>query len=167
MSIDTKGIDTEGIATKRVNIGDEKEPEYTQHLKIRDIGLDNEGCYAIEVNLEAIHLSYAKLAHGGMIFTLLDAALGRTVMSHIPQGMQCPTVEMKINYFRPASSGKLTAKGKIINLSKTLCYAEGEVINEAGKLIARATGTFFIKPIENEGKSADNKNSEKNAQQLL
>ncbi len=121
--------------------------EYTRHLKIRDIGLDAEGCYLIDVDLEAIHLSRAGLVHGGMIFSLLDAALGRTVMSHVGQGFSCPTVEMKINYFRPAAAGKLIAKGRVINKSKQLCYAEGEVVNEEGKLIARSTGTFFIKTL--------------------
>lgn len=121
--------------------------EYTNYLKIKDIGLDEEGCYSVEVDLEDIHLSRVGLVHGGMIFTMLDATIGRAVINHLGEGYSCPTVEMKINYFRPAASGKLIGKGRIINQSKQLCYAEGEVLNEDGKLIARSTGTFFIKAV--------------------
>lgn len=125
----------------------DQEIEYTSHLKIKDIGTDDEGCYITEVDLEPIHMSRANLVHGGMVFTLLDCTLGRAVYSQLPEKHTSPTVEMKINYFRPAASGKLTCKGRIVNKSKQLCYAEGEVTNEEGKLIARATGTFFIKPL--------------------
>lgn len=121
--------------------------EYTSYLKIRDIGLDEFACYHIEVDLEDIHLSRAGLVHGGMIFTLLDAALGRAVKNQVEEGYTCPTIEMKINYFRPAAAGRLIAKGRIINKSKQLIYAEGEVLNEQGKLIARSTGTFFVKAL--------------------
>lgn len=125
----------------------DQEIEYTKHLKIKDIGVDNDGCYLTEVELDPIHMSRANLVHGGMVFTLLDCTLGRAVHSQIPVKHTSPTIEMKINYFRPAASGKLTCKGWIVNKGKQLCYAEGEVTNEEGKLIARATGTFFIKPL--------------------
>ena len=78
---------------------------------------------------------------------MLDAALGRAVIHKLQKGYSSPTIEMKINYFRPAATGELIARGRIINQSKRLCYAEGEVNNGQGKLIARATGTFFIKQL--------------------
>jgi acyl-CoA thioesterase len=122
--------------------------EYTRHLDIADIGPQDNGDYCLKVDLQAIHLSRAGLVHGGLIFTMLDAALGRAVIHKLQKGYASPTIEMKINYFRPAAAGVLIARGRIINQSKRLCYAEGEVNNEAGKLIARATGTFFIKQCE-------------------
>lgn len=119
--------------------------EYTAYLKIRDIGLQSNGDYRLEVDLETIHLSRAGLVHGGMVFTLLDAAMGRAIRAQIPPEYNNPTIELKINYFRPAASGRLTCHGRVVNRSKQICYAEGEVTNEEGKLIARATGTFFCK----------------------
>ena len=121
--------------------------EYTRHLDIVDIGPQDNGDYCLKVDLHAIHLSRAGLVHGGLIFTMLDAALGRAVIHKLQKGYSSPTIEMKINYFRPAATGELIARGRIINQSKRLCYAEGEVNNGQGKLIARATGTFFIKQL--------------------
>ena len=123
------------------------ETEYTKHLKIQDKGLTEEGFYRTEEELEAIHLSRVNLVHGGMVFSMLDATMGRAVFEQLPKTHGAPTIEMKINYFRPQQSGKLICEGKVINKSKQLCYAEGEVRNEEGKLIAKATGTFFIKPM--------------------
>lgn len=124
-----------------------QENEYTQHLDIIDLGPQGNGDYCLEVTLQSMHLSRAKLVHGGMVFSMLDAAMGRAVMRTLEPGFASPTVEMKINYFRPADSGKLHARGRVVNRSKQLCYAEGEVSNDAGKLVARATATFFIKQL--------------------
>lgn len=121
-------------------------PEYTRYLKIDDLGLDEQNRYCLRVALEDIHLSRARQVHGGMLFTLLDAAMGRAAMSHAGADYFCPTVEMKINYFRPAASGVLRAQARVVNASRQLLYAEGDILGERDQLIARATGTFFIKP---------------------
>jgi uncharacterized protein (TIGR00369 family) len=59
-------------------------------------------------------------------------------------GRGCATVELKINYFRPVQSGRITARGRKLELTRSLAYAEGEVLNEDGKVLARASGTFFL-----------------------
>lgn len=124
-----------------------QEMGYTEYLKFKDIGLDQKGNYLLELELEPIHLSRANLAHGGLVFSLLDSALGRAVLCEVPNGYASPTLEMKINYFRPVASGKITAKGRIVNSSRQTRYAEGEVTDESGRLIACASGTFFIKAL--------------------
>jgi len=53
-------------------------------------------------------------------------------------------VELKINYFRPVQHGRLRAEGRLVNRTRRLAYAEGEVRGPEGKLLARATGTFFL-----------------------
>ena len=66
-------------------------------------------------------------------------------MAHFDQRCFCPTIELKINYFRPVAAGELHAWGQVINSSRHLCYVEGEVNGDDNKLIARANGTFFVK----------------------
>ena len=128
--------------------------EYTRYLQIEDDGIQDDGRYLLHTRLSDIHLSRAGLVHGGMIFSMLDAAMGRAAMAHFENRCFCPTIELKINYFRPVATGKLLAWGEVINSSRRLCYLEGEVHSDAGKLIARATGTFFVKP-RNETESPD------------
>ena len=89
-------------------------------------------------------MSRANRVHGGVLFTLLDSVLGRAILSELPEGRGCATVEIKINYFRPIQSGRVVARGWKRELTRSLGYAEGEVVNEAGKVLARASGTFFL-----------------------
>ncbi len=121
----------------------EEEVEYTRYLGIEDLG-PRDGGYELEVEMAPIHRSRAGLAHGGLLFTLLDAAIGRAIMHELPKGVGSPTVEMKINYFRTVQRGRLRARGEVVRRGKRLVYAEGEIRDEAGKLVARATGTFFL-----------------------
>lgn len=119
------------------------ETEFTKQLGIEDIG-PVDGGWELKVELRPIHLSRARRVHGGFLFTLLDAAIGRAIMHELPPDKGCPTVEMKINYFRPCQYGVLKARGEVVRMGRNLCYAEGEIRNEEGKLVARSTGTFFL-----------------------
>jgi uncharacterized protein (TIGR00369 family) len=119
------------------------EHEFTQALGFRTVGMQD-GAFVIELALEPRHLSRAERVHGGVLFSLLDTALGRAVIHELPLGRGCATVEIKINYFRPVQHGIVRAAGRCVQKTRSLAYAEGDVVNEEGKLLARATGTFFL-----------------------
>lgn len=118
-------------------------PEFANDMGIRFLG-EVDGAQVLQLDLEPKHMSRANRAHGGVLFTLLDSALGRAVLQHLPAGRGCATVEIKVNYFRPVQTGRITAKGWMRELTKSLGYAEGEVLNEEGKTLAKASGTFFL-----------------------
>jgi len=117
--------------------------EFTDYLGVRTLGMVD-GAFRLELDLEPRHMSRAERAHGGVLFALLDTALGRAVIETLPPGRGCATVELKINYFRPVQSGTIRAAGRCVQKTKSLAYAEGDVVNAEGKLLARATGTFFV-----------------------
>jgi uncharacterized protein (TIGR00369 family) len=119
------------------------EVEFTEYLGFRTLGVQG-GAFVIELDLEARHMSRAARAHGGVLFSLLDTALGRAVIDELPPGRGCATVELKINYFRPVQTGTIRAAGRCVQRTKSLAYAEGDITNAEGKLLARATGTFFL-----------------------
>jgi uncharacterized protein (TIGR00369 family) len=117
--------------------------EFTQYLGIESIGMVD-GAFTLELRLEARHLSMAERAHGGVLFSMLDTALGRAVIAELPPGRGCATVELKINYFRPVQHGTIRARGRCVQRTRSLAYAEGEIVDGEGKILARATGTFFL-----------------------
>jgi len=117
--------------------------EFTESIGMQTLGMDGDA-FAIELDLEPRHMSRAERAHGGVLFTLLDTALGRAVLSRLPEGRGCATVEIKINYFRPIQRGRISARARCQQLTKSLGYAEGEITSEEGKVLARASGTFFL-----------------------
>lgn len=117
--------------------------EFTEYLGFRTLGMQD-GAFVIELELERRHMSRAERVHGGVLFSLLDTALGRAVIEELPPGRGCATVELKINYFRPVQFGTVRASGRCVQKTKSLAYAEGDVVNDEGKLLARATATFFL-----------------------
>ncbi|MDP6979215.1 MAG: PaaI family thioesterase [Myxococcota bacterium] len=118
-------------------------PEFMNDMGMRS-GAVVDGESMLELELAPGHMSRADRAHGGVLFSMLDSALGRAVLSHLPEGRGCATVEMKINYFRPVQHGTIIARGRMKEMTKSLAYAEGEITNDEGKVLARASGTFFL-----------------------
>jgi len=91
------------------------------------------------------HLNSWRVAHGGVIMTLLDVAMAhaaRSVNRHLSDlGPGVVTVEMKTSFMRPGE-GELRAVGKLLHRSTTMAFCEGSVFAADAKLCAHATGTF-------------------------
>lgn len=117
--------------------------EFTEQLGFEYRGM-RDGEYVIELELRPDHMSRAQRAHGGLLFTLLDTCLGRSILEELPEGRGCATVEIKINYFRPVQTGRIQARGRMREMTRRLAYAEGEILDEGGKRLACASGTFFL-----------------------
>lgn len=89
------------------------------------------------------HENSLGMVHGGVVMTLLDVAMARAARAgggHGDSGTVV-TVEMKTNFFRPAS-GYLLARGRLLHRSATLAYCEAELLDGEQHLIAKALGTF-------------------------
>ncbi|MEP6715660.1 MAG: PaaI family thioesterase [Terriglobia bacterium] len=79
--------------------------------------------------------------HGGILCDISDAAMGAAWASGLAEGETFTTMELKINFFRPVWSGKLTAAARVIRRGRTTGYVECDVHDEAGKLVSRAGST--------------------------
>ena len=89
------------------------------------------------------HLNSWKVAHGGVLMTLLDVAMAIAGRSLDPEARGGVTVEMKTSFLQPAAAGsRLTATGRAFHRSTTMSFCDGEVRDEQGRLIAKAMGTF-------------------------
>ena len=117
--------------------------EFTQQLGVREI-LVEAGEVELELDANQSHWSTAERAHGGVLFSLLDTALGRAVVSTLPEGRGCATLECKINFFRPVVRGRLSAKARVVTKTRHTAYTEGSITDDEGRLVARATATFFL-----------------------
>ncbi|MGA2961744.1 MAG: PaaI family thioesterase [Candidatus Korobacteraceae bacterium] len=82
-------------------------------------------------------------AHGGVTATLLDAALGVACRSHTDDWMSEGTVTLNVQFIEPAR-GLLLAEGRLLRAGRTVAFVEGEVRNQSGAIVAKATATFKI-----------------------
>lgn len=98
----------------------------------------------IELEVRPDHYSMASRVHGGVLFTLLDTAMGRAVITSLPEGKGCATIEAKINYFRPMQEGTMRAVGRVLRMTRRTAYAEGILTDDQGNELARSSGTFFL-----------------------
>ncbi len=81
------------------------------------------------------------MAHGGLVMTLMDAAMGGACRSSQPPGASVVTIDMQSQFLAPAR-GRITAIARVIRASTTLIFAECEVRGGDGDLVARGTGLF-------------------------
>ena len=93
------------------------------------------------------------VAHGGAVASLLDSALGAAVISSIAPEEWCGTLQLSIQYNDPARRGPLVAAGRVVRRGRRVAFAEGEVTDAQGLIVARAHGTWTIWPGHPDGKS--------------
>ena len=89
------------------------------------------------------------MAHGGVTMTLLDVAMAHAARSADAttdadantSGRGVVTIEMKTSFMRPGT-GRLTARARVLTRTIALAFCEASLFDEAGALIAHATGSF-------------------------
>ena len=99
------------------------------------------GHAAFEMEADERHHNPMGTLHGGIYCDLADAAMGYAYAATLGEGETFTTVELKINFFRPARKGKLTAEASVVRAGATLGYVECDVKGGDGKLVARAAST--------------------------
>jgi len=86
--------------------------------------------------------------HGGASFGLADTAVAAALFTIYGAGSLLLTIEMKINYLEPIPPGEVVAEAYVLRSSRKSAYAEVDLW-AAGKLAARASTTYMIKPLPN------------------
>ena len=84
--------------------------------------------------------------HGGLVCSLLDTVLGCATHTTLAKGLGYTSLEIKVNYLKPvlASSGTLTAVGTVTKPGRRAAFAEGQVFDASGKLVATASSTLLV-----------------------
>ncbi|NQX10066.1 PaaI family thioesterase [Microbacteriaceae bacterium VKM Ac-2855] len=87
--------------------------------------------------------------HGGLVCTLLDSACGCAVQSTLEQGLGYTSIDLSVSYLRPifAHSGELRCVGRVVKPGRRVAFAEAEVSDGSGRVIARATSSLLVFPI--------------------
>jgi len=97
----------------------------------------------IELEVTAELKNILGTLHGGATASLIDAAIGMAIIGQLG-GRPATTVEMKLNYLRPATHGKVRARSRIVKIGKTLAVATAEVHDLHGHLIAMGSATYLL-----------------------
>lgn len=102
------------------------------------------GTLTAEMEARPEFLNPAGSVHGGMLAAMLDETLAPTVAAALGPDEFAPTIEIKVSFIAPARGGRILAKGRLVNKGRSICFAEAELRDESGRLLATATATSKI-----------------------
>ena len=101
-----------------------------------------EGRTRLRLALRPEHANNLGIAHGGVICTLLDVALGTA--ARLRAGRPVVTLDMQARFVAPGRD-VLLAEGRVTRAGRSVIFCEAEIRDPAGDLVASATG--LLKPV--------------------
>lgn len=82
---------------------------------------------------------------GGFLAAMLDGLCGHaTRLTHREPGTPQVTLELKTSFIGRADKGKFIGEGWVRHRGKSIAFAEAELRNEAGELVARGSATLKV-----------------------
>ena len=82
-----------------------------------------------------------RYTHGGILATLIDLAADYAIAAKLGRGV--PTVDLRVDYHKPAMPGPLLARASVIRLGATLATAEARIYDESNALLASGRGVYL------------------------
>jgi uncharacterized protein (TIGR00369 family) len=83
----------------------------------------------------------ARYAHGGVLAALVDLTADFAIAAKLGRG--APTIDLRVDFHRPAIMTEMRAIGRVIRLGRTVATAEAQVLNAEGKLVASGRAAFL------------------------
>ncbi|WP_111413784.1 PaaI family thioesterase [Billgrantia lactosivorans] len=115
----------------------------------RELGLEVEEVSPPKVRMrlpwrdELLGDSGRGLVHGGVLTMLLDTVCGSAVLCGLPAPEVCPTLDLRVDHYRPALAGKpIMAEARVLRVTGAMVFTEGTLWQEPGRTIARGIGNF-------------------------
>lgn len=118
-------------------------PPFHQVLRPQAIEADPDNgtvTIALDYRDELARAPDEKAFHGGVIATLIDLAGHAAVAVKI--GKMAPTIDLRIDYLRPADGGTLTARARLLKLGRSVARVDIDITDAQGRLIAVGRGSY-------------------------
>ena len=86
------------------------------------------------------------VAQGGFVTGWIDAAMAHACIARFTTSYWIATLEVKVSFFRPAVPGPVRAEGWIEREGKQTVFTEGRLLDDEGRVIAKASSTIRLVP---------------------
>lgn len=83
--------------------------------------------------------------HGGVVNTVIDSALLQSVRTEVGPDDHLTTVELKVNFLRPATGNVFACSGHALRVGGSVGVAEAKLRSKDGDLLAAGLGTIHIR----------------------
>lgn len=115
----------------------------TDFLHVRRVSSEA-GRAVFELDTVAEVLNPYGFLAGPAVYAMVDYSMGAATASTLNPGHTCATVEIKMSYLSSVRSGTVRAETEVIRRGRQIVFLESRVRDEAGKLIATASGSFMV-----------------------
>jgi acyl-coenzyme A thioesterase PaaI-like protein len=113
-------------------------------LKLRIRTDPERGESSAEVVIPEHFQGWAKIAHGGLVATVLDEAM---IYAAGAKGIKCVTGEITVRFNKPVSTGiPYELKGRLLQDRGRVVLAESELRDGQGVVVAQASGKLVKVP---------------------
>ena len=118
-----------------------EEVTFSRHIgaKVEEV---QPGCSVISIAVEDIHLNGAGTLHGGVYASLIDNAMGLSVLALV--GVRTATIEMNVHFLGAVSEGRIPCRSQVVHRTRRTATAEAQVHDSEGNLVAMGTGAFRV-----------------------
>ncbi|MDA3040529.1 MAG: PaaI family thioesterase [Actinomycetota bacterium] len=86
------------------------------------------------------------VAQGGFVTGWIDSAMAHACIARFTEAYWAATLEVKVSFFGPTMPGPVRAEGWIERAGKQTVFTEGRLLDEAGRVLAKASSTIRLVP---------------------
>jgi uncharacterized protein (TIGR00369 family) len=81
---------------------------------------------------------------GGFLAAMLDDTMGPALTATLDAGEFAPTLNLNVQFHRPAKAGPLKGVGRVVLRGREICQLSAELMQN-DKIVATATATAMIR----------------------
>lgn len=90
-----------------------------------------------------VHANPMGTIHGGVWCDMADAAIGTAHATILEEGDSFTSIDLQINFFRPAWNGRIRAVAKPVNVGRQISRYVCDILRDDDKLVAQVTSTVM------------------------
>jgi len=110
-----------------------------------DAAQSGPGFCTVTGRVERRHLNINGVVHGGVYATILDTAMGASVVTTLGPGETTATTSLYVEFLRAAREGAtLVARGQVLRRGRHIAFVEGELKDADGDRLSQGHGTWYI-----------------------